>query len=88
MGLSWKETQGSFWPLFGLTLLGAVPAVLAVAAAGTLFGNAEPTSVNGVAMLLLTNVCVTAMSAYYALLGLATYRQLFRGQEGLSEVFA
>jgi hypothetical protein len=31
---------------------------------------------------------VTAMSAYYALLGLATYRQLFRRNEGLSEVFA
>lgn len=88
MKRSWKETKGSFWPLFGVTLLGAVPALLAILMAATLFGDAVPTSATGVALSMLTNVCVTAMSAYYALLGLATYRQLFRRNEGLSEVFA
>ena len=78
MGRSWNETKGSFWPLFGLTLLGAAPVVLAVATVGILFGNAEPTSVTGIVMSIITNLCLTAMSAYYAVLGLATYRRLFR----------
>lgn len=88
MRLSWEETKGSFWPLFGVTVLGAVPAILAVVMAATLFGNAGPTSATGVTMSIVTNACVTAMSAYYALLSLAAYRQLFRPHEGLSEVFA
>lgn len=88
MRLSWAKTKGHFWPLLGLTLLGGVPFVLVVAAAGILFGDASPTSATGVAKSLAVNLCMTLVSAYYALLALVTYRQLFRPHEGLAEVFA
>jgi hypothetical protein len=88
MELSWQNTKGNFWPLFGVTLLGAVPFVFAVILAGTLLGDAPPTSVTGLATSVTTNLFLTVMSAYYALLALATYKLLFRPHEGLSEVFA
>ncbi|HEY7806658.1 MAG TPA: glycerophosphoryl diester phosphodiesterase membrane domain-containing protein [Croceibacterium sp.] len=88
MDLSWKATKGNFWPLLGLTLLGAVPFVLAVALSVSLFGNGDPTSATGIIVSAITNLCLTATLAYYALLALATYKRLFRPHEGLAEVFA
>lgn len=88
MGLSWQSTKDSFWPLLGLTLLGAVPFVFAVLVSGVFFEDEGPLTAGGIAASLITNLCITAMSAYFALLALATYRLLFRPHEGLAEVFA
>lgn len=89
MDLSWNSTKGSFWPLFGLTLLGAIPYFLSLAVAFVLFARAGAVSIaTGLALYLVTNLALMVMGAYYSLLSLATYKQLFRPHEGLVEVFA
>jgi hypothetical protein len=88
MGQSWERTEAKFWPLLGLWLLGVVPIVSIVAVFAAILGTGAAASFPGIVLSLVSNVAVSAMSAYFVLLGIASYKLLFRAHQDIAEVFA
>lgn len=91
LGKSWEETKGNFWPLFGTSLLGAVPFVFVAFGAGVVESLAGGDTAGGVAMEVATgfeNLVMSGCSVFFCLLGVSAYRLLFRESVDFAEVFA
>jgi hypothetical protein len=88
---SWDETKGNFWPLFGTSLLGAVPFLFVAFGAGVVESFAGDGSAGGMAVQLATgfeNLVLAGCSVFFCLLGVSAYKLLFREPVDFAEVFA
>lgn len=91
LGDAWKMTEGQFWPIFGVVLIGLVPLVLLTiaAGAGTVFlWTATDEAFDSTFAIVALNIGVAAYSAYSTATAIAVYSMLRDSGAGLAETFA